>query len=153
MPAQHLQKISSKAQLNIFSRGTVLFRKNEPIDYLYMVLMGQVALEIELSPELNVILSTIHPGYSFGVSSLVSGARAGSTAICQEPCELITLPVDRLAVLFQEDPDLGYQFMLRLARIFQKIMVNRTQMIMKTLDQHPEFQEDLGDLRHLAPVL
>ncbi|MFW6055660.1 MAG: Crp/Fnr family transcriptional regulator, partial [Thermodesulfobacteriota bacterium] len=109
MPEQHLQKISAEAQLNIFSRGTVLFRKNEPIDYLYMVLMGQVALEIELSPELNVILSTIHPGYSFGVSSLVSGARAGSTATCQEPCELIALPVDRLAVLFREDPGLGYQ--------------------------------------------
>ena len=153
MPTHMLQKIASEAQLNIFSTGMVLFQKGESIDYLYLVLMGQVALEIELSPELNVILSTIHPGYTFGVSSLVSGARASSSAICQEPCEVISLPVERLNVLFQEDPSLGYHFMHRLARIFQKIMASRTQMIMKTLDQHPVFQEDLGDLRHLAPVL
>lgn len=152
MPSDLLEKIAAKAQLNIFSTDTILFRKNQTIENFYMVLMGEVALEVELSRTLNVILATIHPGYSFGVSSLVSGAKASSTAICKEPCELVTLPVDGISNLFQEDPNLGYQFMLRLARIFQKIMANRTQMIMKTLDQYPGFLEDFGDLEHLAPV-
>ena len=152
MPPEMLAKVASEAQLNIYSAGTVLFRINDKVDYFYMVLMGQVALQVELLPELTVILTSVNSGYAFGVSSLVSGARAASTAVCQEPCELITLPVDTLTRMFEKDSRLGFEFMYRLARLFQQIMANRTRMIMRALDQHPEAMERLGDLEHLAPV-
>ncbi len=153
MPQELLAKVASEAQLNIYSAGTVLFRFNENIEYFYMVLMGQVALQVELQPELTVILTSVNSGYAFGVSSLVSGARAASTAICKETCELITLPVDKLTRMFEEDKRLGFEFMYRLAKLFQQIMANRTRMIMRALDQHPEAMDRLGDLGHLAPVL
>jgi CRP-like cAMP-binding protein len=118
-----------------------------------MVLMGHVTLKIDMSEEFDIILATIKSGYCFGVSSLVYGAKASSTAICQEPCELITLPVDKLTHLFQEDPALGYQFMYRLAIVFQKIMDNRSQMIMKTLDLHPELSNTLENVEYLSPIV
>ena len=153
MPRDLLLKVASEAQLNIYSAGTVLFRINESIESFYMVLMGQVALQVELMPELTVILTSVNSGYAFGVSSLVSGARASSTAVCKETSELISLPVDQLTMMFEEDKRLGFEFMHRLAKLFQQIMANRTGMIMRALDKHPEAMERMGDLEHLAPVL
>ncbi len=144
--------IAPHAQLSIFNTDTVLFEANEDIETFYMLVMGQVALRVPISEDVNVILSTIQSGASFGVASLIPGTNAASTAICQEPCEIITLSSKTMTQLFSENNDLGYQVMLRLALRYKRKMENRSNMIMKTLDNNPEFKHKIADIETLTPI-
>ena len=129
-----------------------LFDTDEDIDTFYMLIMGQVAHKVSLSPDVNIILDTIQSGSSFGVASLVPGTNASSTAVCQEPCEVITLSSKKMTQLFEKHNELGYKVMLRLALHYKKILDNRTNMIMKTLDTNPELRHKIDDIESLTPI-
>ncbi len=152
LPDHLLEVITSEAQLSIFSTDTVLFETNEDIDTFYMLIMGQVALKVELSSDVNIILDTIQSGSSFGVASLVPGINTSSKAVCQEPCEVITLSSKKMIELFEKYDELGYQVMHRLALHYKKIMDNRTNMIMKTLDFNPQLKDKIVDIETLTAV-
>ncbi len=147
-----LELIAPHAHLSIFNTDTQLFETNEDIDIFYMLIMGQVALKVALSDDVDIILDTIQSGSSFGIASLVPGTNASSTAVCQEPCEIITLSARKMTELFNENNDLGYQVMLRLALRYKRIMENRANMIMKTLDNNPEFKHKIADIETLTPI-
>ena len=152
LPDGLLEIIAPHAQLSIFNTGTVLFETDKDIDMFYMLIMGQVALKVALSPDVDIILDSIQSGSTFGVVSLVPGTNAASTAVCQEPCEIITLNSKTMTKLFKEHDDLGYQVMLRLALRYKRIMENRANMIMKTLDNNPEFKHKIADIETLTPI-
>ncbi|HKK91560.1 MAG TPA: cyclic nucleotide-binding domain-containing protein [Desulfobacteraceae bacterium] len=152
MPEKLLETVADQAQLSIFSQGTVLFKPGEKIEYFYMLLMGQVSMEVELSDGVDVILETAHSGSCFGFSSLVPGARAFASAICQDPCEVITLPGEKMIQRFAEDPELGYQIMLRLARQYKEGMDSRTEMIKKIFDKVPDFKHRAEEMDLLTPI-
>lgn len=152
MPDNLLEIIAKEAQLSIFSTNREFYHIHDNIDTFYMLVMGQVALTVELAPGIDVIIDTVQSGASFGLSSLVTDTKASSTAVCQEPCEVITLYGKQMLDLFEENRELGYQMMLRMAKHYKKTMENRTQMIMKTLDRHPEFKGKTDDLEELTPI-
>ena len=152
LPDNLLEILAPEAHLSIYNTDTVLFDANEDIDTFYMLIMGQVAHKVALSPDVNIIIDTIQSGSSFGVASLVPGTNASSTAVCQEPCEVITLSSKKMIQLFEKHHDLGYQVMLRLARHYKQILDNRTSMIMNTLDNNPEFKHKIADIESLTPI-
>lgn len=152
LPDDLLEIMAAEAQLSIYNTDTVLFDTDEDIDTFYMLVMGQVAHKVALSEDVNIILDTIQSGSSFGVASLVPGTNASSTAVCQEPCEVITLSSKKMTQLFKKHHELGYQVMLRLARYYKRILDNRTSMIMKTLENNPEFKNKIDDIETLTPI-
>ncbi|MCD4741076.1 MAG: Crp/Fnr family transcriptional regulator [Desulfobacteraceae bacterium] len=152
LPDALLEIIAPEAHLSIYNTDTVLFKTNEDIDLFYMLIMGQVAHKVALSPDVNVIIDTIQSGSTFGVASLVPGVNTSSTAVCQEPCEVITLSSKKMTQLFAKHNELGYQVMLRLAQHYKSILDSRTNMIMKTLDDNPELKDKIADIETLTPI-
>jgi CRP-like cAMP-binding protein len=152
MPDRLLTLIGQEAQLSIFSAGTCLFRAGEPVDTFYMVIMGQVALTVELNPDIDVILENIQSGRTFGSSALISGGPATYTAVCQEPCETITLSGPRMQKLFETNQELAFHLMKGVARQYKQTMENRAKMIMKTLARHPEMKASIHDIETLTPA-
>jgi CRP-like cAMP-binding protein len=152
MPDAMLDKIAQAGQLRIFSADTVLFQQGDNLEYFYMILTGQVILEVEATPNVSLALGTVRPGYSFGISTFIPGATSSSTAVCIEPCELISLSGRTMTELFQQDWDLGYNFMLRLVRVFKSVMDHRTMLFLKTLQNHPDLLNIFRDLGHWAPA-
>ncbi len=150
MPEDLLHIISSHANLFIFSHDDLLFEANQDIDTFYMLLMGQVALKVELTGEIEIILDTVQTGSSFGVSALVEGARTTSAAICQEPCEVITLSSRKMLQLFRENPKLGYHVMYRLAGHYKQIMNHTANRIIKTMDSQSGFHYGVEDYKNLT---
>lgn len=150
MPDDLLQIIAARAHLSIFSTDTHLFEANEDIDTFYMLLMGQVALKVELTEEIDIILDTIQTGSSFGVSALLEEARTTSSAVCQEPCEVITLSGRDMLQLFSENTKLGYHVMYRLARHYKHIMDNTANRIMKTMDSRSGFRYGPEDFKNIT---
>jgi len=135
MPAHLLALIGQEARLSIFSSGTCLFKAGEKVDTFYMVIMGQVALTVALNPDIDVVLENIQSGRTFGSSSLISGGPATYTAICQEPCETITLSGSA-----------------GVARQYKNSMDTRAKMILKTLARHPEMKASIHDIDKLTPA-
>jgi CRP-like cAMP-binding protein len=152
MPNHLLSLIGLEAQLSIFSAGTCLFRTGEPVDTFYMVIMGQVALTVTLNPDIDVILENIQSGRTFGSSALISGGPAAYTAVCQEPCETITLSGPRMQQLFETNQELAFYLMAGVARQYKQTMENRAKMIMKTLARHPEMKASIHDIETLTPA-
>ncbi|MDT8378440.1 MAG: cyclic nucleotide-binding domain-containing protein [Desulfotignum sp.] len=152
IPDRLLSLIGQEAQLSIFSSGTCLFRAGDEVDTFYMVMMGQVALTVALNPDIDVILENIQSGRTFGSSALISGGPATYSAICQEPCETITLSGSRMQQLFEANQELGFYLMAGVARQYKTSMDNRAKMIMKTLARHPEMKASIHDIENLTPA-
>jgi CRP/FNR family transcriptional regulator, cyclic AMP receptor protein len=152
MPEHLLALIGRDARLSIFSTGTCLFRAGEEVNTFYMVIMGQVALTVALNRDIDVILENIQSGRTFGSSALISGGPAAYTAICQEPCETITLSGARMQALFEENHELGFYMMAGVARQYKQTMDSRARMIMKTLALHPEMKASIHDIEKLTPA-
>lgn len=149
IPDYLLGIIATEAQLSIFGTDTQLISLNEKVDTFYMLLMGQVAIKVELTPEIDVILDYIQSGSSFGTCALLKESTSSYVAICQEPCEMITLSGERMLQLFEENHELAYHMMSGVAKQYKRRMDFRAQMIMKTLDKNPELKEEIKDIKSL----
>ncbi|MBC8439925.1 MAG: cyclic nucleotide-binding domain-containing protein [Deltaproteobacteria bacterium] len=145
--------IANEAQLNIFGAGTQLIAVTEPVDTFFMLIMGQVALKRELTPEIDIIIDNLQSGSSFGSSSMIEGSKATYTAICQETCEIITLSGIRMQMLFKQNHELAYRMMFGVARQYKKHLDTRAQMIMKTLDENPELKDRIKDIENLTLMI
>ncbi len=152
MPDRLLALVGKQARLSIFSTGTCLFRAGEKVDTFYMVIMGQVALTVALNKDMDVVLENIQSGRTFGSSALISGGPAAYTAVCQEPCETITLSGARMQALFEQNHELGYYMMAGVARQYKQTMDSRARMIIKTLALHPEMKASIHDIDKLTPA-
>jgi CRP-like cAMP-binding protein len=138
IPTPLLETIGKQAQLSIFGAQTRLFSVGEDLDTFYMLIMGQVSLTISLGKDVDVILDNLQSGRSFGSSALLADSTASYTAVCQEPCEVITLNGPRMIALFEDNPELAYHMMTGVARQYKETLDLRARMTLKTLAQHPE---------------
>lgn len=145
LPDHLLDIIAKEAQLSIFSTGAQLITVNKKIDNFYMLVMGQVAIKRNITPDIDVILEYIQSGNSFGTSAMIQGTTAFYSAICQEPCEIITVSGDRMIQLFEENHELGYYIMMDVSKRYKRFMDNRAQMIFKTLADDMDMKEDIYD--------
>ena len=152
-PDHLLQIITNEAQLSIFGTDTQLIAIKEPVTTFYMLIMGQVAVKRELTPKIDIILDNIQSGSSLGTSALIKGSTANYIAVCQEPCEAITLSGERMQELFKENYELAYHMMLGVAKQYKRKMDTRAQMIMKTLNENPDLKEDINDIENLTLVI
>jgi CRP/FNR family transcriptional regulator, cyclic AMP receptor protein len=94
------------------AKGSVVFNKGDPPDFIYYVLSGRVGLE-----GVDVVLG---PGEVFGEIAFFTDARARTlTARCLEECELLALDEAAFTRLHYQDPAFGL-FLMRL--ITQRLM-------------------------------
>ncbi len=152
VPGHLLEIISKEAQLNIYGSGTQLFTVGDTVETFYMMIMGQVALKTTLTEEIDVILDNLQSGRSFGSSALFQGSVASYTAVCQEPCEVITLYGPRMLELFESNKELAYYLMTGVAGQYKRTMDKRARMIMKTLEERPDLKVGIQDISKLTPV-
>lgn len=153
VPDHLLEIIAQEASLSIFGSDTLLITVDEHVETFYMLVMGQVMIKQELTPDIDVILDYIQSGASFGTAALIRGATSSYTAICQEPCEVISLSGRRMMQLFEENHELAYYMMRGVSTQYKRYMDTRAHMIMKTLDEHPEFKDDIHDIENLTLVI
>jgi len=145
VPNHLLEIIANEAQLSIFGAGTRLIEVNEKINSFYMLIMGQVAIKKNITPDIDVILEYIQSGQSFGTSALIEGSKSFYSAVCQEPCEIITVSGERMTQLFEKNHELAYYVMMDVSKRYKRFMDKRAQMILKTHDEDLDMKEDIYD--------
>jgi CRP-like cAMP-binding protein len=114
--ASHI--IDEIAQLAVeegYPKGTVIFKRGDFAESLYILEEGRVDLLIYGIKRFSFPLT--HPGYVFGWSALVEPKLYTATAECIDECKVIKLDGTRLMHVFEKHPLEGLTIMKRLAGV------------------------------------
>ena len=121
----HLEMISAICEEKNARAGQVIFEENSPGNELYVIVRGEV--EILLDPNLvggatprrgtgPVTISTMRDGQTFGEIALVDqGVRSASARCATDNVRLLVIPRQKLLMLCQTYPELGYRVMRNMA--------------------------------------
>jgi CRP/FNR family transcriptional regulator, cyclic AMP receptor protein len=129
--AKHFDSLCGIASLKTVEAGEELFREGDKEDYLYIVLEGRVAIEIFVPCKGRQRIFTAEPMEVVGWSSVTPVVRqrtASARAVL--PGRLVLLDAPKLRQLCEQDHDLGYVVMRRLANVVaSRLLVTRLQLL------------------------
>lgn len=119
-----LELIANLCQEIVFQEGEIIFKENSSSKELYIITQGEVdilinpasvstlgRLEQEEAP-----VATLRRGQNFGEVALVDeGLRSASARAAQKDTRLLVIQRDKLIMLCETYPQLGYRLMYNLA--------------------------------------
>jgi CRP-like cAMP-binding protein len=118
-----LELVANLCQEAIFQKNDLIFRENSGSKELYVIVQGEVDIfvdpslvsPVDLGSE-NKVIATLRRGQSFGEVALVDeGLRSASACAAQNDTRLLIIPRDKLVMLCDTYPQLGYRLMYNLA--------------------------------------
>jgi CRP/FNR family cyclic AMP-dependent transcriptional regulator len=108
---KHLDELAGIAILEEYEEGDVLFAEGEAVDCVYLVVNGEVALEISASGIRPQHVLTVGSGESIGWSALLGRRRRTATAKVTERTTVLRMRGEELIGLCNNNPRLGYEIM------------------------------------------
>lgn len=119
-----LEKVANLYQEVVFQAGEIIFKENSSSKELYVIAQGEV--EILINPSTigsasdnkytDSVIATLRRGQSFGEIALVDeGLRSASARATQKETRLLVISRDKLIMLCETYPQLGYRLMYNLA--------------------------------------
>jgi CRP-like cAMP-binding protein len=113
-----LELVASLCEQAVYEKGHVLLEENESTDELYVI--GRGGVEVLMSPGFvdlaPILLTELRQGQVFGEVALVDqGIRSATVRVSQDNTHLLRIPRERLMLLCDTYPDLGYKLMKNLA--------------------------------------
>jgi len=122
LTSTQLELIGSICSERHYQAGDLIFEENTPGDELYVIASGEVGIEVDPSivgSEASTgysVIAILRRGQSFGEVSLVDeGLRSAGARCSQQDTHLIVIPRDKLMLLCDTYPQLGYRLMRNLA--------------------------------------
>lgn len=113
-----------------FDAGKYIFKEGQPADRFFLVLHGQIALEIHDPGRDPLIIQTLCDDDLMGWSWLFSPYRWHFDARAVTPVRLLAVDGAWLRDRIEADPKSGYLFMTRVARIiFDRLQATRLQLV------------------------
>ena len=128
---KHFDKLVGISSLLEVDAKQELFREGDPEDYLYVVIQGRVAIEMMVPSRGRMRIYTAEPMDVVGWSSVTPVVRrrtAGAQAVL--PSCLVRQDAAALRKLCEEDCDLGYIVMRRMANVVaSRLLTTRLQLL------------------------
>lgn len=122
LSSTQLELVASICEAVSLDKGQVLFNENEGSDEMYVIAQGAVqvlmnpgaiSLDTDLEP---VLLTELQQGQVVGEIALVDqGLRSATIKASREGTQVLRLPRERLMLLCDTYPELGYKVMRNLA--------------------------------------
>jgi CRP-like cAMP-binding protein len=131
LTSPQLKKLADIASLCKVKANEYLFLEGGKEDYLYVVLEGQMAVEIHVPTRGCVRIFTAEPLDIVGWSSMTPVVRQRTaSARALLPTRLVSLHSESLHKLSDEDHDLGYMIMKRVANVAaSRLLTTRLQLL------------------------
>jgi CRP/FNR family cyclic AMP-dependent transcriptional regulator len=117
-----LELVASICKEKTYQQGALIFAENTTGDELYVIADGEVKIEVD--PALigrgdaggPQAIATLRRGQSFGEVALVDqGVRSAAARCARHGTRLLIIPRDKLMLLCDTYPQLGYRLMRNLA--------------------------------------
>jgi CRP-like cAMP-binding protein len=113
----HLQKLAAIALPREFPAGAVLFREADNATCIFILLSGEVSLEVNMRDRGPTVIYAAGPGELVGWSPVLGRHAMTATARVTTPCRLAVLEVAQVNELIQKDLQFGVAFLRQLALI------------------------------------
>ncbi len=111
LPGEDLRTIAEIVETIDLAKDTVVFRKGDPGDDLYVVLRGKIAIR-----DGKLEVATMGPREFFGELSIIDHEPRSADAIVSEDAQLLRLRSSDLGELMAQRPQIQEQFLIVLAR-------------------------------------
>jgi len=119
-----LELVANLCQEVVYQKDELIFKENSGSKELYIIVQGEV--DIFVDPSLvgssleagseNKTIATLRRGQNFGEVALVDeGLRSASACASEKDTRLLIIPRDKLIMLCETYPQLGYRLMYNLA--------------------------------------
>ena len=114
-----LELVANLCQEVSFDEGDIIFRENSSSKELYVITQGEVDIlfnSSERDKKGDALVAKLRRGQSFGEVALVDeGLRSASARSAQKETKLLIIGRDKLVMLCETYPPLGYRLMYNLA--------------------------------------
>lgn len=132
---EELDKLLPLCQEQSYEAGAVMFCEGAQCNYVQTLKAGKVALETELvisrSAAERATIDVLSEGSSFCWSALMEPHILTSSGRCLEKTEIIALDGEKLKVLLDENPQMGY----KVANNLVKVVASRLQHTKRTMER------------------
>lgn len=130
MKPEHLKVLAACAMPAQFKEGELIFREGEPANRFYLLEAGKVSLESHAQDEPSVTIQTIGVGDTLGWSWLFPPYYWHFDARALEPVKAIFFYGTWLREYCEQDHDLGYELMKRMAEVvIRRLQATRQQVL------------------------
>ncbi|MGD0609885.1 MAG: Crp/Fnr family transcriptional regulator [Anaerolineales bacterium] len=128
---KHLKFVGEISHLRRVKIGEIIFREGDKEDNVYIVLEGRISLDMYVPARGKIRFYSAEPWEVIGWSSVTPNVHqrtAGAAAV--QDSLLLAVDAEKLRQLCDQDHDLGYLVMRRLANIVaSRLLVTRLQLI------------------------
>jgi len=130
LPDEQLEQLAKVARISDFEAFETIFPEGAVADSVYLVVSGNVSLEI-CAPGVGCKrILTVGGGELLGWSGLMAGARLTATARALEPTRVVRFDSAQLLALCQHDLRFGFELMRRaLAAVARRLNATRMQLL------------------------
>jgi len=127
---QHLEQLAKVARLRDFDELEVVFREGDVAQHIYLVVFGNVSLDI-CAPGVGCKrVMTIGPGEVLGWSALLEQTRMTATARTLEISRLVEIDAAPLLMMCESDLAIGYEIMRRtMLALAKRLSATRMQLL------------------------
>lgn len=115
-----LELVANLCQEVVFNAGELIFQENSSSKELYVIMQGEVDILINRgignTEKKETAVARLRRGQSFGEVALVDeGLRSASAHAIQKDTRLLIIQREKLVILCETYPQLGYRLMYNLA--------------------------------------
>lgn len=118
-----LELVANLCQEVTFNAGEIIFQENSSSKELYVIVQGEIDILINrgntgslTNPKSETAVARLRRGQSFGEVALVDeGLRSASARAAQKDTRLLVISRDKIIMLCETYPQLGYRLMYNLA--------------------------------------
>lgn len=139
--AKHFSFIATLRRKIQLKEGEVLFHKDEAADYIYLILEGEIAINIQSNDHFR-ILNYLYAGAIVGEGALKSKQTRSAMVVANVDCTLLRFSPEEFSDALKNDPELNFMFSkesmirrnvtaLSSAEIFARLRIDLRFMIAK----------------------
>lgn len=134
LSSPHIQRLAESALIMNFAPGQAIFAEGSPANRFYLILEGRVVLESELNERGNrIALQTLGPGDALGWSWLFPPYSLHQSAHAQAPTRTIFFFGPQLREQCEQDHELGYQLMRRIAEVATQCLQATQRLLVESI--------------------
>jgi CRP-like cAMP-binding protein len=115
IPDNHLQDLAAIAEVKDLQAGAVVFREGQVSSSIYLVIQGNIAVEICAPGRGCTTVHTVGPGELLGWSPILGSGPMTGTGRVVTPSRVVVLNAGQVLAVCAHDPPFGMELMRRTA--------------------------------------
>lgn len=113
---------------------TKIFEQNDPADYLYLVIIGEVVVNFKPEDGPEITVANVKPGDIVGWSAALGKRTYTSSASCTTYTQLLRVRGEDLRTLCERHPETGIVILERLASVIAQRLHNTHEIVVQLLE-------------------